>query len=105
MAGYFDRYSEFRLNAEVLPIPGLFIPPSSSDITVVYNLGKTRLDKISQTYYNIPYYNWLILLANPQYGGLEFNIPDGAVIRVPVPLNDALNSYNLQVEKYKTLYG
>jgi hypothetical protein len=36
-------------------------------------------------YYNNPYGGWLIMLANPEFGGLEFNIPNQTVIRIPFP--------------------
>jgi hypothetical protein len=43
--------------------------------------------------------------ANPQFGGLEFNIPDGALIRVPYPFSEAVSRYITQVTRYKQLYG
>ena len=45
------------------------------------------------------------MLANPQYGGLEFNIKDGDVIRIPYPFDSALERYIAQVNRYKQLYG
>ena len=39
MAKYFDRYSDFRYNSEVTPIPGLSIEKSNSDKTMVYKIG------------------------------------------------------------------
>lgn len=105
MTQYYDRYKSFRNNSGVEPIPGVTIPQSTSDKTVVYKKGKSRLDKISNDYYNNPYSGWLIMQANPQFGGLEFNIPDGSVIRIPFPFNEAINSYAKQVSKHKQLYG
>lgn len=105
MAQYFDRYASFRFNGGVLPIPFINIPVAQTDKTVVYKLTKTRLDKLSQTYYNNPYHGFLIMLANPQYGGLEFNIKDGEIIRIPYPFESALERYIEQVKNYKTLYG
>jgi hypothetical protein len=105
MAEYYDRYKSFRNNSEVEPIPGVLIPISNSDKSVVYKKGQSRLDKISNVYYNNPYSGWLIMQANPEFGGLEFNIPDGAVIRVPFPFNEAISRYSTQVLKYKQLYG
>ena len=72
MAQYFDRYQKFKSDGGMTPIPGIKIPINGSDKTIVYNLGETRFDKLSQTYYNNPYHGYLIMLANPQYGGLEF---------------------------------
>jgi hypothetical protein len=105
MASYYDRYSTVRTNGNVLPLPGIIIPESDSDKYVIYKKGLTRLDKVSDSYYNNPYSGWLILLANPQYGGLEFNIPDMTTIRVPFPFENGLVRYGNALEKYRTLYG
>ena len=105
MAKYFDRYNNFRYNGGMKPIPGLFLTPSNSDKSVIYKLGETRLDKLSNSYYNSPYYGWLIMLANPEYGGLEFLIPDQAIIKIPFPFETAIASYIQAVNKYKSLYG
>lgn len=102
---YFDRYEKFRINGSVLTLPFIKLTPKSTDKRVVYKLGKSRLDKISQDYYNNPYHGFLIMLANPEYGGLEWNIKDGDIIRVPFPFNATLEEYNAQVEKFKQLYG
>jgi len=45
------------------------------------------------------------MLANPQYGGLEFNIKDGDVIRIPYPFDSAIERYIEQINNYKVLYG
>jgi hypothetical protein len=105
MAVYFDRYSNFRTNGEIKPIPGILIPEATTDKYAIYREGITRLDKLSQTYYNEPYSGWLILLANPQFGGLEFNIPDSTSIRIPYPLESARGRYMLEIQNYKDLYG
>ena len=105
MARYFDRYSNFRYNGNMKPIPGLSIPILSSDKSVVYKLGETRLDKLSNLYYNTPYNGWLIMLANPEFGGLEFNIKDQSIIRIPFPFEDAIGRYITEVNKYNSLYG
>ena len=105
MAQYYDRYKSFRINSEVEPLPGILIPQSRSDKTIVYKKVESRLDIISNDYYNNPYSGWLIMQANPQYGGLEFNIPDGSAIRVPYPFNEAVGRYITQVSIYKQLYG
>ena len=105
MAQYFDRYSKFKNNGEIKPIPGLKIESSNTDKSIVYTLGQTRLDIVSQTYYNNPYHGYLIMLANPQYGGLEFNIPDGSILTIPFPLNKSLEQYQNEVIKYIELNG
>lgn len=105
MAQYFDRYGKFKNNGEIKPIPGIKIPVSPSDKNIVYEMGKTRLDILSQKYYNSPYYGFLIMLANPQYGGMEFDIKDRDVIRIPYPLESAIERYLSGVERYKKLYS
>jgi hypothetical protein len=42
------------MNGKYSNIPFLTIPVSSSDKSVLYEAGKTRLDKLSQLYYNNP---------------------------------------------------
>ena len=105
MAKYFDRYSNFRYNGTMRPLPGLKLPEESSDKIVIYNLGQTRLDKLSNSYYNSPYFGWLIMQANQSYGGLEFNIPDQSPIRIPFPFESAISRYIQAVNKYNSLYG
>jgi hypothetical protein len=105
MAQYYDRYKPFRVGSEIEPVAGIIIPQSSNDKSVVYKKGQSRLDIISNDYYNNPYSGWLIMQANPQFGGLEFNIPDGALIRVPYPFSEAVSRYITQVTRYKQLYG
>lgn len=105
MAQYYDRYDKFRVENEVKPVPGIVIKPSPTDKQVLYKAGRTRLDKVSQEYYGNPYHGWLIMLANPQWGGMEFDIPDGTKIRVPFPFTNAIDRYILEVKKHKELYG
>ena len=50
-------------------------------------------------------YDWLILMANPELGNMEFEIPDGSIMRIPYPLNTTLESYSNQIEKFNKLYG
>jgi hypothetical protein len=76
-----------------------------TDKSVVYRSEFSRLDRLSQKYYNNPFHGWLILLANPQYGGVEENIPNNEIIVIPFPFRDSLQQYIDKVEEYKTLYG
>lgn len=101
---YYDRYQNFRDNNQVKPLPFLKIPDSPTDIYIEYK-GRTRLDIVSQTYYGVPYYGWLILQANPQFGGLEFDIPVGSTIRVPFPLSVALQNYQDSITSFNILYN
>jgi len=105
MAGYVDRYSQFRVNAGMKPLPGIKIPTSDSDLNYVYKQGVARLDKISNMYYNNAWSGWLIMAANPQFGGLEFNIPDMTAIRIPYPFDNAVSRYMSEIRNHKLLYG
>jgi hypothetical protein len=102
---YFDRYQDFKVDGGYKPLPFIKILPKNSDKTVVYDSETTRLDKLSQSYYDNPYYGWLILLSNPIYGGVEENIPNKEIIRIPFPLTDSIQQYITAVERYKTLTG
>lgn len=100
----YDRYSRFRVNGTIKIIPGITIDPKSTDYFETYTLGLSRLDIISSEYYGDPNYDWLIMLANPEYGSLEYNIPDGSVLRIPYPLSTTLENYNNKIDLYETLY-
>ena len=57
------------------------------------------MDNLSYRYYNDPNYGWLILQANPHLPSMEFNIPDGVILRIPYPLTTALKGYEKSVNK------
>ena len=105
MVFYFDRYKEYRGNGEIKILPGITLDKDSRDKQIVYRKGQTRLDILSQKYYNNPYHGFLIMARNLQWGGLEFDIPDGAVISIPFPLNSAIERYNEKVLNHIELYG
>lgn len=105
MARYNDRYSKFRNNGQMHTLPGVKIPNNSSDKTAIYKQGQTRLDKLSNLYYNNPYSGWLIMLANPEFGGLEFNIPDSTPLRIPFPFESAISRYKIEIDNHLELYG
>jgi len=105
MATYFDRYKDFKSNGEVSTLPFIKLTKKTTDKRVVYKLGKSRLDILSQEYYNNPYHGYLIMLANPEYGGLEWNIKDNDIIRIPFPFIATIDDYNTQVETFRKLYG
>jgi hypothetical protein len=105
MANYNDRYLGFRFNGGMNTIPGIVIPDDGSDKQEVYIVGRTRMDKLSQKYYRNPYSGWLIMLANPQFGGLEFKIPDQSFIRIPFPFDSGMLRYKNAINKHIALYG
>ena len=67
--------------------------------------NQSRLDKVSYEKYGTPYFSWLILAANPLCGGLEQNIPDGAIIIIPFPLVAALQDYKSALDTHIFYYG
>ena len=91
--GYYDRYSEFRSDGLVGKVPFVKISESRTDVYIVFDKNTMRFDNLSYKYYSDPDYAWLILQANPQYGGFEFSIPNGSTLRIPYPLDDALLRY------------
>lgn len=104
MAGY-NRYDYFKSNGTMKLVPFIEIPKRSTDKYTYYREGITRMDLLSYQYYDSPDYGWLILQANPSLGSLEFNIPRGAKIRIPMPLSTALQGYENSLEEYEKLYG
>lgn len=100
----YDRYQKFRSNGTIGIVPGIKLSVKPTDEYVEYILNKSRLDLLSYEYYGDANYDWLIMMANPQFGSLEYMIPDGEIIRIPYPLSDTIKDYEYQIEKYNTLY-
>ena len=101
----YDRYNKFRMNGNIKLVPFIPIKKKSTDLYDYYIEGKTRLDLLSYQYYQNSDYDWLIMQANPEYGSLEFKIPDGAKLRIPYPLDSTITQYNSDIDTYNTLYG
>ena len=102
---YYNRYNQFLVNGEQTVVPYVSLPSKPSDKAYIYKVGRSRLDKVSQEYYGTPFFGWLILQANPQYGGLENNIYDGAILSVPYPLITSLQDYKSAIDNYFFYYG
>ena len=102
---YYNRYDEYIRNGDYIMVTHIKLTNKSTDRTVIYKVGKTRLDKLSQQYYDTPYFGWLILQANPQFGGQEWSIPDGTVLTIPYPLMTSLEEYKSKVDKHFLYYG
>lgn len=73
-------------------MPFVNLPTNPSDKFEYWNTNFSRMDKISQKYYGNPFYDFLILYANKIYLN-EFDIPDGALIRIPFPLSKVKADY------------
>ena len=102
---YFNRYINFLINGQQTVVPYVKLPQKATDKKYFYKVGVSRLDKISQEIYGSPFFGWLILLANPQYGGLEWGIPDNALLVVPFPLVASVQDYESQLNNYFFYYG
>jgi hypothetical protein len=102
---YFNRYINFLINGEQTVVPFVKLPNKSSDKRYFYKTGVSRLDKISQDFYDSPFFGWLILQANPEFGGLEWNIPDGALLTIPFPLVASVQDYEAALNNYFFYYG
>lgn len=101
----YNRYNDFLINGEQTVVPYINLPIKTTDKKFIYKVGQSRMDKISQQYYNTPLFGWLILTANPIYGGLEWNIPDGSILTIPFPLVASLQDYKNELENHFFYYG
>jgi len=89
----YKRYEKLKnTDGTTDSMPFVNLPTNPSDKFEYWNVGFSRMDKISQKYYGNPFYDFLILYANNIYLN-EFDIPDGALIRVPFPLSKVKADY------------
>lgn len=100
----YDRYKKVRSEGSFKIMPFIKLSKKSSDYYENYNPNLNRLDLLSSKYYGNPNYDWLIMLANPEYGSMEFNIPLNAEIRIPYPLETTLIEYESRIKKYFEYY-
>ena len=98
MTEYYDRYKSLRGDGKSHLFPNIRIEKLNSDLVVIYNRNTMRFDNLSYKYYGDSNYAWLILMANPQYGSMEFSIKDGVKLRIPYPLQSAINRYETALE-------
>lgn len=95
----YNRYAQLKnKDGTISPMPFVSLPERQSDKYEYWNTSNSRLDRIAQKYYGNPFYDFLILYANPLYIS-EFDIPDGAVIRIPFPLAQARSDYETKLER------
>jgi hypothetical protein len=102
---YFNRYQNFLINGNQTVVPFVTLPSRVSDQKYIYRTNQSRLDKISYEKYGTPYFGWLILTANPIFGGLESNITDGSILNLPFPLKGALLDYKNAIDTHIFYYG
>jgi len=97
----YDRYEILKnTNGTTDAMPFVNLPVNPSDKFEYWNTEFSRLDKLSQKYYGNPFYDFLILYANKIYLN-EFDIPDGALIRIPFPLTKAKVDYEAALTAFK----
>jgi hypothetical protein len=97
----YNRYAILKNNDGTTDaMPFVRLPINSSDKFEYWNTNYSRLDKLSMKYYGNPFYDFLILYANPEYVN-EFDIPDGALIRIPFPLTKVKADYEAILTAYK----
>ena len=102
---YYNRYQDFFVNGQQTIVPFVKLPSKPTDKRFIYRNGVSRWDKISQQFYDTPYFGWIILMANPQFGGLENNIPDGTDLIIPFPLVNSLQDYKKALDTHFFYYG
>ena len=44
-------------------------------------------------------------MANPELPDLEYQIPNGTVLRIPYPLDRTIENLNNEIDKQESLYG
>ena len=101
----FDRYTPFKVNGKIEIVPFIKIRKKDTDKYVEFNKRTMRLDKLSYEYYESCDYGWLIMQANPEYGSIENFIPNNVILRIPFPLQETINLYVSDINKYKELNG
>lgn len=99
----FDRYSKFRHGNMIDMVPFISIDEKDSDFYITYVKGRTRLDALSSEYYGNPDFWWVILQANPEFGSMEFNIPNNAQLRIPYPIDTTIGNYKKAIDKYNNI--
>lgn len=102
---YFNRYQNFLINGNQTVVPYVKVPTKTTDKKFIYKVGMSRLDKVSQQFYDSPFFGWLVMAANPEFGGNEFSIPDGSVLTIPFPLLASLQDYNNALQTHFYYYG
>lgn len=96
----YNRYLRLKLpdgTNEMMPF--VKMPNSNSDKTIFWNKERDRYDKLANTYYGNVFYDFFINYANPEYLS-EWDIPDGALIRIPFPLATIKSYYESFLDSY-----
>lgn len=93
----YNRYSPIKNYNGYGLIPFPKLPESSTDKHVLWKEG-SRMDKLANKYYGSPFFDFIILLGNPEYVS-EFDIPYNTYIRIPFPLKLSKQNYETILAK------
>lgn len=96
---YYNFYNKFITNGTMGFIPFVKIAFSESDKTYTWNDRIDKLDNLSEVFYGTPYMGKLILMANPEFGCNEYDIPSNSTLRIPYPLKSGIQRYIDSVNK------
>ncbi len=95
----YNRYSLMNNDGSTIKIvPLIKLPTNSGDKFVSWNVMSSRYEKLADKYYGNPFYDILISSGNTEYVS-EYDIPDGALIRIPFPLAKAKNDYETMMQQ------
>lgn len=86
-----SRYSKFP---QIQPIRR--IEPAITDDVVTINQFD-NIDALAYRYYGDATMGWVIMCANPDYA-MEFLIPPGAKIRIPLPISRVYSQLGIKNE-------
>lgn len=95
-----DFYKYLITQTSMANMPAITIQPRESDKRVIYDKKRTRLDRIAGDIYQEEEYWRLIMWGNPDYD-IEFDIPDGTVIRIPFPKEEVEKEVAQQILEKK----
>lgn len=83
-------YTPLKENDMLKDMPPVKISLRKTDKYITYQKGVMRTDFLAGEIYQDETLWRIIMWANPEYF-LEFDIPDGAVIRIPYPTNEVIS--------------
>jgi hypothetical protein len=98
----YNRYEILNNTTTIQIMPMVKLPVNSTDKFEYWNSEIHRFDKLAYKYYGNPFYDFLLIYANTEYIS-EFDIPNGALVRIPFPLSKAKSDYQDLLTKYKNL--
>ena len=90
---YYSRYQLNMANGSGTTLPFITLDSKPTDKQIVWEAGVSRMDKISDTYYGEGIYGIIIMMANAEFGSMEYDIPNNSIITVPFPLETTLKEY------------